>query len=128
MPDDNDGCPKCVIDTGMGIFAADLYTRTVARVTGLAPVDYEAAGFYRDVVQLIAALADEFSSKHLTPDQRILLMAQIDKECYRADNLIAWCRVAGTASSASVSVWTTKLFEWAKDDQTFYTAFAAEVD
>jgi hypothetical protein len=136
MPENCDAaCVKIIIDTGMGVFAANLYSRSLVRRTEtFAPVDYEAATFYADFLGTLSGncgdcgvdgIAQQFNRAKLNEGQRERLMAQVQKTCYRADSLIEWSRVA-RPTAADVAQWTERLFTWAKDDQNFYTAFAAE--
>jgi hypothetical protein len=123
MPDD--GCTKCVIDNGMGINAARMYGRVLVQVSGLAGVDYEVADFYADVLVDCERVAQAVWHK-LDKDERTALLVQVDKACYRADDLIAWSKKSETEIAERAATWTVKLFEWAKDDQTFYTALAVK--
>lgn len=119
-------CMKIIIDTGMGVFAAGLYGRTLERNTAsFAPVDYEAPQFYIDAALKFGEIAQNLSDGNLSKAQRDSLMEQIDKQCYRADYMITWSRVPAPSAEV-VNAWTNNLFLWTKEDQEFYTALAKE--
>jgi hypothetical protein len=117
-------CEKEIIDNGMGIAAASLYGSVMSGTS----VHVAATAFYTDVVEDILKPIGQrlLRGEHgkLSKEQHASLMAQIDKQCYRADEMIAWAKVG---NGQHVSGWTDKLFAWVKDDQTFYTALIAEL-
>lgn len=121
-------CDKELIDQGMGKIAARMY----ARVGEGMPVTVAAAKFYEDgVSEIFEPLARDLltrkGSDALTDDQTARLMKQISEQCYNADELIRWSLAFSGASEAAIAAWTSKIFKWAKDDQTFYTALSAEL-
>lgn len=134
MPENCDAaCVKIIIDTGMGSEAARLYAGVIARHAATRPIDIatrpidiEVALFYaRGVETIIQPVALALNKLHLTTDQHERLMAQVDKQCYRADHLIAWAQAG--PDDGRIPGWTDELLAWAKDDQTFYTELAAEI-
>lgn len=126
MPENCDAaCVKIIIDTGMGSEAARLYAGVIARHAATRPIDIEVALFYaRAVETIIQPVALALNKLHLNTDQHERLMAQVDKQCYRADHLIAWAQAG--PDDGRIPGWTDELLAWAKDDQTFYTELAAE--
>jgi hypothetical protein len=129
-----DGCPKCVIDTSMSVIAARLYAGVLARlkVDRVRPIDIEAPIFYAEGVErFVGPLSAELWAKNLKPKQRERLTEQLQQECYRAAELQSWAKSEmlndhGT-SPLDVAAWTAAIFEWADQNQEWYTAFAKEV-
>lgn len=122
-------CVKIIIDTGMGAEAARLYAGVIKSTLGVQPIDSEAPLFYARVAEtttLRAAQALNEMAK-LKSAQRDRLMAQIDKQCYRADELISWAQLGPEQRADHAAAWTTQIFDWVKEDQVFYTELAAEV-
>lgn len=112
------------IDNGMGRIAARFY----GRVGSGTPVHVAAAQFYEDgVTEIFGPLASKLLTMKLTDEQTAELMVQIDKQCYRADDLIVRGLALDGANSTQIDAWTAELLAWAKNDQAFYTALAAEV-
>lgn len=117
------------IDNGMGSEAARLYAGVVGGMANLRPIDQQAPLFYARIVEnILHPLASRLlggDMGKLSVDQTDALMAQIDKQCYRADQLIAWAQVG--PDDGRIPGWTDELLAWAKDDQVFYTELAAEI-
>lgn len=119
-------CEKEIIDNGMGVYAAQFY-KDVRTGT---PADVAAASFYQaTLTNIFAPLGKSWlalsGKDQLSKEQTAKLEAQINKECYRADALIAW---SGTlAAQATTDHWAATILGWAKDNQTFYTAFSTEL-
>lgn len=119
------------VDNGMGILGSKLYAESIAGVPGLRDVDRAAPIFYsRSVEQIFSPLAKEFlSGQHgkLSKEQVETLMAQIDKQCYRALDFRAWSLKTDPQIQESAAAWTAKIFAWADDDQKVYTKLSAEL-
>jgi hypothetical protein len=118
-------CEKELIDQGMGRLAARFY----AAVLGGKPVAVAAAEFYENVTEEITQpvaqnLLRGVNGK-LSKEQHAAVMAQIDKQCYRADKLIAWALIGNAQND--LAAWTNEILGWVKDDQTFYTDLIAEL-
>lgn len=117
------------IDNGMGAEAARFYAGVVGEMANLRPIDQQAPLFYARVVEnILHPLASGLLSGEmgkLTAAQTDALMAQIDKQCYRADQLIVWAQA--DSADGRIPSWTDELLLWIKDDQTFYTELAAEI-
>lgn len=119
-------CVKIIIDGAMVRFALKLYARVIAMTHGLRPVDYHAATFFDEQVEhVFQKVAQILNARHLKPVYQARLMEQVQKECYRADDLVKWSQ-AESITPELAARWTAKILEWAKDDQTFYTAFNEE--
>lgn len=122
-----DGCTKCIIDPGMGVNAAHAYTTAINRVAAtFPPVAYAAADFYAGVLADCKAVADRLWPD-LSKEQRASVNKQFDEACYRADAILGWVAIIHTAAD-HIAGWTAKFFEWAKDDQNFFTALIKEVE
>jgi len=130
MPDD--GCTKCVIDTSMSVLAAEFYEEVLrdTKADGnvvIKPRHIHAPTFYIGVVHTIFPIAERiYAATKDGSDERTRLMAQLQEECYRADKLNEWGRV-DLPTIVQLESWTAHLFEWAKNNQEFYVALAAEV-
>lgn len=127
-------CEKEIIDGGMGTEAARLY-REVSTGTAL---HVAAANFYIRVEENIfspfakrllgsdegTATASKSSAPayKLSADQHDRLMSQIDKQCYRADELLAWAVTPPADPLATAK----SILAWVKDDQSFYTELLVE--
>ncbi len=112
------------IDNGMGIFAANLYANVMEKGAATT-IDVEAPRFYAEALGAFSGVGRRLlDTGRLTKDQTDSLMAQIDKACYRSDLFIQWAR--SRTGNEHDAAWTQKIFEWVKDDQTFYTALSAE--
>src|SRR5688572_24458416 len=127
-------CEKEAVDGGMGAEAAR-FAREVW--TGVAP-HVAAANFYIRVSENIlsplakrllgsddtATASERNAPKYkLSADQLDRLMKQIDKQCYRADVLIAWT----TAPQSDTTTMTKQILGWVKADQSFYTDLLVEL-
>ena len=110
-------------DNGMGIEAAQIYAAVAADYKAPS-IAVNAAKFYIGVIRIHRKnIAYVLEHKLLTKAQTDSMMAQIDLACYRADDLVKWARdFDGNTQASKIAAWTSKLFEWAKNDQTFYTA------
>lgn len=119
------------IDNGMGIEGATHYASTIAEMYSLRAVDRVAPVTYSRIVEnILSPLAKEFlAGKHgpLTKEQTDMLMAQIDKQCYRALDFRAWSLKSEEQIAKAAPAWTAKIFEWADEDQKVYTKLAAEL-
>ncbi len=116
-------CEKEVIDGGMARYAAQ-FLRDVA--SGAKQI-VAAIDFYNNVlINITQPLAQRLVSGEIkiSAEQHVAVMAQIDKQCYRADNLLAWGLVAEPNQNV-IDRWVSQIFQWVKDDQTFYTALVA---
>lgn len=123
-------CVKIIIDGAMVRFALKLYARVAATIQGIRAIDLYAPTFFDEQVEhVFQPVAQIMNRWHLSSDLQARLMEQVQEECYRADDLITWSRMAPIEwTDVRVAAWTEKIFAWAKDDQTFYTAFAKEVE
>lgn len=125
-----DNCLPCkeIIDNGMGIYSARMYGNVLEK-NGAGAKHFEAARFYADTLEnIFSPLAKRWlaNGSGLSEEQTDRLMDQIDKECYRSDEMIAWALI-DDPGEAALDGWTTKVLGWAKDSQTFYTAMSEEV-
>lgn len=118
-------CIKTIIDTGMGAEAALLYLDVASGVS----LHVAATEFYARVANNVTLPAAQALNRlHLSKEQQADLAAQIDQQCYRADDFIAWARMSETERTEHEAAWTEKILGWVKDDQTFYTELAADLE
>lgn len=148
MPDNecDPACIKTIIDTGMAVFAMRAYARVIGECPGLRSINYFAPQFFIDAVMgdrgAVAGcdcegatpalsgfyqVAQWLNRKKLTTEQRAILAAQVNKDCYRSDDLLAWAQKSEAEILAHVATWTREILAWVKDDQTVYTALVADV-
>lgn len=125
MPGD-DGCTKCVIDQGMGRSAAKLYGAVINRIAGLRPIDYHIHDFYINAQNDFQAAIEEVYGR-FDKDQLTRLFAQLDKACYHANDIVAWCDKSDAFIASHAAGWTTKFIEWVKEDQDVYVALIKEI-
>ena len=126
------GCQKLLLDSGMAQIAADMYGRTIIRVNDRAPnqirpVDMEAPLFFRQVAALFEESARRYLEAKPSKAEKAALLEQLQKQCYRADELIAWSLKGDDQFVQHAAAWTAKLFAWAKEDQTFFLEHVAGV-
>ena len=148
MPDNecDAACQKIIIDTGMAVFAMRMYQTTIDSFAALRAVDSEVPYFFIAAVlgepNVVAScdcdngtpalsgfyqVAQWLNRQKLTATQRATLTAQVQKDCYRSDDLIAWSLKTEAEIVAHAPAWTAKILDWVKDDQTVYTQLVAEV-
>lgn len=122
-------CVKIIIDTGMGAEAARLYAGVIKGTLGVQPLDWEAPLFYaRAVESTVRPAAQAILDMPKTKSQQHdAVMAEIDKQCYRADAFIAWAKEPPADRANRAAAWTETILGWAKFDQLFYTEMAAEI-
>ena len=120
------GCTKCVIDYGMGRAGANLYGFVVGRITGLRPIDYGIHQFYIDAVNDFQR-GVEMIYHRLDKSQMQRLVEQLDKACYRANDMVAWCNRPEKEIVGKAGLFTEKFIEWVADDQAFYVVLVKEV-
>lgn len=126
MPCDAD-CVKIIIDTGMATLAATKMYAPALDLAGVTGSSRTVVDFYVASVELFTERAQELNEKKLTEEQRAKLTAQIQKMCYRADDLVKWSCADTDTIREKARVWRDEILAWAKDDQTVFTALVAEV-
>lgn len=115
-------------DQQMAIEAAKLYGEVIEDIAGLRAVDKRAPYFYARSLVVQRTVADiMISEKLLTKAQTDLLVKQTQESCYRADKLIAWSQATDADKVAKAPGWTATLFQWAKNDQGFFTSLINEI-
>jgi hypothetical protein len=115
------------IDNGMGAEAARFYAAIMNETSGVSAAQRHVPLFYAAVVEnVFGPVAQRLLGLKLTKEQDERLMAQIDKQCYRANDLRAWALAADTVRAERAAAWTAKIIEWLDEDQVFYTALSAE--
>lgn len=129
MPDLCDAsCQKLIIDFVLSIQAAIRYAYVLSFTSNVDAKHAATASYYAGTAEdAFERVALEMNAGHLSEDQRNRLITQSLKECYRADEMVEWSLESSADLIANAEERTIEIDAWVKQNQAWYTAFAAEV-
>lgn len=122
----DEACMKAIIDAGMPMVAGRFYGGCLSRIEGLRPQDYEAPYFYVGVVDLCFKIAQALNQGRENDDQKERIAHRLDHLCYVANEIRDWGREDDAAIVAHAAERTQELFEYATEEQEFWTEISQE--